>query len=80
MSTATLTEDDEGKRVVSTDGEKIGMLAEVRGGTGYVDPDPGMFDTIKAKLDWGDPGEDTYPLSADDIAEVTDNEIRLRQF
>lgn len=80
MSTAQLTEDDEGKRVVSTDGEKIGIIAEVRGGTAYVDADPGMFDTIKAKLNWGDIDQDTYPLNADDVARVTDDEVRLRQF
>lgn len=80
MSTATLTEDDEGKRVVTTDGDEVGIVAEVRGGSAYVEPDPGMFDTIKAKLDWGDAGEDTYPVGTDDIAEVTDNEVRLRRF
>lgn len=80
MSTTQLTEDDKGKRVVSADGEKIGMITEVRGDMAYVDPDPGMFDSMKAKLDWGDAGEDSYPIDADRIADVTDDEIRLRQF
>ena len=75
-----LTEDDEGKKVVTDDGEEIGVVADVSGGTAYVEPDPGMFDTIKAKLDWGDPGEDTYPVSTDDVANVTDDEVRLRRF
>jgi hypothetical protein len=78
MSTTQLTEDDEGKKVVSTDGDEIGRITEVRGGTAYVNPDPGMFDTVKAKLNWGDAGEDSYPLEADHVADVTDNEIRLR--
>ncbi len=78
MSTTQLTEDDEGKKVVSTDGDEIGRITEVRDGTAYVDPDPGMFDTVKAKLNWGDAGEDSYPLEADHVADVTDNEIRLR--
>lgn len=78
MSTTRLTEDDEGKTVVSANGEEIGMITEVRGGTAYVDPDPGMFDTVKAKLDWGDVDEDTYPLQADHVANVTDDEVRLR--
>jgi hypothetical protein len=78
MSTTQLTEDDEGKKVVSADGDEIGRITEVRGGTAYVDPDPGMFDTVKAKLNWGDAGEDSYPLEADHVADVTDNEIRLR--
>lgn len=77
MATVTLTEDDEGKRVITQDGDEIGMIAEVRGGTAYVDPDPGMFDRIKSELDWGDADEDTYPLNADDISEVTDDEVRL---
>lgn len=78
MSSAQLTEEDEGKRVMSTSGDEVGMITEVRGGTAYVDPDPDMFDSIKSKLDWGDSGEDTYPLSADKVAEVTDDEVRLR--
>jgi hypothetical protein len=77
MSTTQLTEDDEGKPVVSGDGDKIGMITEVRGGTAHVDPDPGMFDSVKAKLDWGDAGEDTYPLEADKVADVTDDEVRI---
>lgn len=80
MSTTEITTDDEGKRVVSADGEKIGMVTEVRGGMAYVDPDPGMFESVKAKMDWGDAGEDSYPLDGDKIAEVTDDEIRLSQF
>jgi hypothetical protein len=77
MSSTQLTEDDEGKPVVSGDGDEIGMITEVRGGTAHVDPDPGMFDSVKAKLDWGDAGEDTYPLEADKVADVTDDEVRI---
>lgn len=80
MSITNLTEDDEGKRVETTDGDEVGLITEVRGGTAYVEPDPGMFDTIKAKLDWGDAGEDTYPIRTDDIADVTDDVVRLRRF
>lgn len=80
MSTTNLTDDDTGKRVVTTDGEEVGVITEVRAGTAYVEPDPGMFDTIKAKLDWGGADEDDYPVRADDVAAVTDDEVRLRRF
>lgn len=80
MSTANLTDDDEGKRVVTTDGDEVGVITEVRAGTAYVEPDPGMFDKIKAKLDWGEAGEDTYPIGAADVTDVTDDEVRLRRF
>jgi hypothetical protein len=78
MSSTQLTEKDEGKKVVSADGDEIGRITEVRGGTAHVDPDPGMFDTVKAKLDWGDAGEDSYPIQADHVGNVTDDEVRLR--
>jgi hypothetical protein len=78
MSSTQLTQDDEGKKVVSANGDEVGRITEVRGGTAYVDPDAGMFDTIKAKLDWGDPGKDSYPIEASQIADVTDDQVRLQ--
>lgn len=80
MSITNLTEDDEGKRVVTSGGDEVGMITEVRGETAFVEPDPGMFDKIKANLDWGDAGEDTYPIGTSDIEAVTDDEVRLRRF
>ena len=76
---ATLSDDDEGKRVVSADGDEVGMVESVEGTTAYVDPDPGITDSIKSKLGWGDADEDTYALSDDDIEAITDDEIRLRR-
>lgn len=78
MSSTQLTESDEGKRVVSADGDGIGRIIEVRDGTAYVDPDPSMIDSVKAKLDWGDVDDDTYPLGPDHVSNVTDDEVRIR--
>ncbi|WP_247730900.1 PRC-barrel domain containing protein [Halovivax limisalsi] len=74
---ANYTDDDEGKRVVTSDGDEIGMVKEVRGGSLHVDPDPGMTDSIKATLGWGDADEGTYELDDSQIESVTDDEIRL---
>lgn len=73
---ATITEDDEGKSVV-VEGEKVGIVSDVRDGTAYVEPDPSMTDSIKSKMGWGDVDEDTYPIHGDSIENVTDDEIRL---
>lgn len=74
---ATVTDDDEGKKVVrGTD--TVGRVVDVEHGTAYVDPDPGLTDTVKSKLGWGDADEDTYPLQDETIEEITDDEIRLR--
>lgn len=71
------SEDDEGKSVV-VDGDTVGIVSEVEHGTAYVDPDTGITDKLKAKLDWGDRDEDTYPLQEQAVDTVTDDEIRLR--
>lgn len=74
----TLTEQDEGKQVVNSHGDKVGRVMSVEGGSAHVDPDPDLTDTVKSKLGWGDThDEDTYRLDQDDIASVTDDEIRL---
>ncbi|MFC4548727.1 MULTISPECIES: PRC-barrel domain containing protein [Halorussus] len=71
------SDSDEGKPV-KMDGEKVGMIKTVEHGTAYVDPDAGITDKIKAKLDWGERDEDTYPLQERAVDTITDDEIRLR--
>jgi hypothetical protein len=73
-----ITDDDEGKTVVDSHGEKIGMITEVKSGTAYVDADPGLADTLRSKLGWGGADEDDFPLEDDSIHTVTDNEVRLK--
>ncbi len=71
------TEDDEGKKVVDEAGEEVGVVTNVEHGTAHVEPDPGITDTISAKLGWGDRDEDTYPLQEESVESVTDDEVRL---
>lgn len=46
-------------------------------GNAYVDPDPGLTDTIRSKLGWGEADQDNYQLDAASIESVSDNEIYL---
>lgn len=77
MARQTITEEDQGKTVVNSDDEKVGVVTGVRGGTAYVNPDPGLTDAIKSKLGWEDVDADDYPLKQDRIESITDDEIRL---
>jgi hypothetical protein len=72
-----ITDEDEGKKVVDATGEKIGIVSGVRGGTAYVDPDPGLAENLKSRLGWGDVDQDDYPLEESHIETVMDDEIRL---
>lgn len=77
VSDATITDDDEGKKVVDAGGEEVGRVVDVQDGRPYVDPDPGVTDTVMSKLGWGSRDEGTFLLDTDDVESVTDDEIRL---
>ncbi|MFC6906119.1 hypothetical protein [Halalkalicoccus tibetensis] len=75
---ATAVSDDEvGKTVVDARGEEVGIVSEVGAGTLYVDPDPTVAERISSKLGWGDADDGSYPIEADRIEAVTDDEVRL---
>jgi hypothetical protein len=72
-----ITDEDEGKRVVDATGNNVGIVKTVEHGTAYVDPDPGITDSVMSKLGWGDTEEETYPLDSGNVDEITDDEVRL---
>jgi len=72
-----LTEDDEGKAVVNANGDDVGRVVEVEHGTAHVEPDPGITDTIKSKLGWGDSDEDTYRLDSNNVEKISDDKVHL---
>jgi hypothetical protein len=74
-----ITEEEEGKSVLSSDGEQVGVVIDVQHGTARVKPDPGLTDELKAKVGFGDTDEESYPLQEERIETVTDDEIRLRE-
>lgn len=80
---ATLTADDEGKRVVDTNGTEIGVVDDVEAGVAYVEPRPGMADSIKSRLrrdrDVAD-GMERFQLDEDYVDEITAGEVRLQRF
>ena len=79
MERKHVTDDDQGKAVVDSNGREIGMVTEVKSGTAYVNPDPGLTDTIRSTLGWGDADEDDYALEENRIHTITDDEIRLEE-
>jgi len=78
----TITGDDESKPVTNADGERVGRVIAAGNGTADVDPDPGLTEELLAMLGWAEPDEDSdiYTLQSDAVAEITDVEIRLKEF
>ncbi|ELY98848.1 hypothetical protein C482_11233 [Natrialba chahannaoensis JCM 10990] len=75
---ATVTRDDQGKNVVDETGNQIGIISAVEEGTAYVDPEPGLTDRLRARLDWGSHSSDEYPVEPSQIKAVTDDEVVVR--
>ncbi|ELY87582.1 hypothetical protein C483_16823 [Natrialba hulunbeirensis JCM 10989] len=75
---ATVTTDDQGKNVVDETGNQIGIISAVEEGTAYVDPEPGLTDRLRARLDWGSHSSDEYPVEPSQIKSVTDDEVVVR--
>ncbi|WP_338727482.1 PRC-barrel domain containing protein [Haladaptatus sp. DJG-WS-42] len=80
MQEQSFTDSDVGKRVVDAHGNEVGMVAAVRDGMAYGNPEPGVFDKLQAKLGWEDKDEETYPVQTTNADRITDDEIHLRKF
>lgn len=76
-SNETITQEDEGKNVVNSNGDQIGRVVNVEHGKAHVDPDPGLTDTVRSKMGWGDDDEEDYQLDASSVDTVSDSEIHL---
>jgi len=77
-SRTTLDKSDEGKEIVDSEGDTVGMVAEVEGSIAHVTPDPGITDKVRTKLGWDTKDQDTFVLESDSIQMVTDDEVHLK--
>lgn len=75
--TATVTVDDEGKRVIDANGDRIGTVERVRDGTALVVPRGEVNPTVTRALGWSDDPE-VVPLRPQAIASISESAIRLR--
>lgn len=78
MARSNLTNEDKGKRVVNSSGDKIGVVSDVEGNAAHVNPEAGLSDSIRSKLGWDDSQDSKQMLPSDRIQEVTDDEVKLK--
>lgn len=76
--TVSFTDDDEGKMVVDASGNTLGLVTAVESDTAYVDPDPGLTETIKADLGWAEAEPDEYTVKQDAVETKGDEKLHLR--
>jgi sporulation protein YlmC with PRC-barrel domain len=70
---------DEGKFLMDVEGEQIGVVTEVDVDEqlAYVEPEPGLAESLVQGLGYGDADEDDIEVPADSVETVTDTELRV---
>ena len=63
MTEDSVTADDTGKPIVDSEGNHVGIIADVSGETVSVEPDPDITEDVRATLNWGDTDDD-YQIGA----------------
>lgn len=76
---STISEGDEGKRVVMSSGEEVGVIEKVVDDGAFVEPDPGVTDSIRSKLGWGEVEKGDWELMTDRVERITDEEVVLKK-
>lgn len=77
--TENFTADDEGKRVLTSDGQMVGTVEKVDGGDAHVKPDTDLVGSIRRRLGWTDDTEEMYHLESDRVESISDDEITLKR-
>jgi len=73
------TAKDEGKRVVTSEGDMVGMVDSASGTTAHVRIDDDLAQNTRRRLGWTEADEETYALQKSNIDRITDDEIHLKK-
>lgn len=70
---------DEGKFLMDIEGEQIGIVTEVDtdAQVAYVEPEPGLAESIVQGYGFGSADEDDIEVPAEAVETVTDSELRV---
>lgn len=76
-----LSTEDEGKFLMDIEGEQIGIVTGVdpEAQVAYVEPDPGVAESVIQGFGFGDVDEDDIEVPADSVETVTDSELRVHR-
>lgn len=76
-----LSTKDEGKFLMDVEGEQIGIVTAVdpEEQVAFVDPEPGVAESMLQGLGFGDESDDDIEVPAGSIETVTDSELRVNR-
>lgn len=71
-------DDDEGKRVVTADGDEIGMVGRVEETRLHITPADNLSRSVRRRLGWSE-DEDDYVLQKSKVDSIAGDEIHLKE-
>lgn len=70
---------DEGKEVVTADGDVVGTIESVSGSTAHVRPDEDLSRSIRRRLGWTEEGEESYRLRSSQVESFSGDQVQLME-
>lgn len=72
-------ESDTGKRVLTADGDELGVVEQVERGNVHIRPDAGIQESMRRKLGWTDDDETTFELKKSAVSQIASDGIYLKK-
>lgn len=69
---------DEGKTVVTEDGDEVGTIDKIERNMAHVKPKGSLSQSIRRRLGWAEEDSDVYEISHDRVADISDDKVRLK--
>ncbi|AEN06439.1 hypothetical protein [Halolamina sp.] len=69
---------DEGKTVVTGDGDEVGTIEKIDNNMAHVRPGNSLSQSIRRRLGWAEDNADTYELTQSQVAGFSDDEVTLQ--
>lgn len=71
--------EDEGKSVMTKDGEIVGTVEKTTNTEIHVKPDSGLSQSIRRRLGWAEKDQETFSVQKSKVQEISDDGIQLKE-
>ena len=72
-------DDDEGKMVMTSDGDTVGTVQKIAGDRAHVKPETDLSRSVRRRLGWTEEGEDVYELKHSAVSNFANDGIELKK-
>ncbi|MFW5937986.1 MAG: hypothetical protein ACOCSN_03500 [Halanaeroarchaeum sp.] len=70
---------DEGKTVVTADGDEVGKIERIQGDMAHVRPEESLSRSIRRRLGWAEDDQDVYEIDHSSVERIADDEVHLKE-